>query len=135
MKEENVWKRNKLVVDSITPELSYTVELRTGMIVLQKPKHRVPLTKLEILAVLEELPELMEVYFEDTEAKELRKKLEQVRRAILSDCGKSALSHLKAENAALKTLLREKNQIIKEIQLENRRLRQSDGEGKEGKNP
>jgi hypothetical protein len=76
MKEETVWKRNKLVVDSITPELSYTVELRTGMIVIQKPKHRVPLTKLEILAVLEELPELMEVYFEDTEAKELRKKLE-----------------------------------------------------------
>ena len=123
MKEENVWKRNKLVVDSITPELSYTVELRTGMIVLQKPKHR----------VLEELPELMEVYFEDTEAKELRKKLEQVRRAILSDCGKSALSHLKAENAALKTLLREKNQIIKEIQLENRRLRQSDGEEQDEK--
>ena len=42
---------------------------------------------------------------------------------------KNQLAHLKAENAALKTLLQEKNQIIKEIQLENRRLRQSAGEG------
>lgn len=37
---------------------------------------------------------------------------------------RNQLAHLKAENAALKTLLREKNQIIKEAQLENQRLRE-----------
>lgn len=46
---------------------------------------------------------------------------------------RNQIAHLKAENAALKTLLREKNQIIKEIQLENRRLRQSDGEEQDEK--
>lgn len=40
---------------------------------------------------------------------------------------KNQLAHLKAENAALKTLLREKNQIIKEAQLENQRLREGRG--------
>ena len=40
---------------------------------------------------------------------------------------RNQIAHLKAENAALKTLLREKNQIIKEIQLENRRLRETVG--------
>lgn len=48
---------------------------------------------------------------------------------------KNQLAHLKAENAALKTLLREKNQIIKEAQLENRRLQQIAREEIEEKNP
>lgn len=37
---------------------------------------------------------------------------------------RNEIAHLKAENAALKTLLREKNQIIKEAEMENRRLRE-----------
>lgn len=48
---------------------------------------------------------------------------------------KNQLAHLKAENAALKTLLREKNQIIKEAQLENWRLQQIAREEIEEKNP
>lgn len=48
---------------------------------------------------------------------------------------RNQIAHLKAENAALKTLLREKNQMIKEIQLENRRLRQSAGKEVERKTP
>ena len=89
MKEGHVvWKRNKLAIDSVSPELSYTVELRTRTIVLAKPGYRMPLTKREVLAVLEEIPEIMEIYFEDTEAKELCKKLEQMRKALLKSCGK-----------------------------------------------
>lgn len=48
---------------------------------------------------------------------------------------RNQLAHLKAANAALKTLLREKNQIIKEAQLENRRLQQIAREEIEEKNP
>ena len=48
---------------------------------------------------------------------------------------RNQIAHLKAANAALKTLLREKNQIIKEAQLENRRLQQIAREEIEEKNP
>lgn len=48
---------------------------------------------------------------------------------------RNQIAHLKAENAALKTLLWEKNQIIKEAQLENQRLQQIAREEIEEKNP
>lgn len=124
--------KGKILIDGDAPDLGFVLDREYGKFTLAGEIGETTLSREQIYSVISLLPKITETYLLNNEERETLHVLKRLRagvwRKLMNFEERNQLAHLKAENAALKTLLREKNQIIKEAQLENRRLRQSDGE-------